>query len=261
MDGRGMASDPERGFDMLVQGCDGGVALACSVALRWLNEPRADDAQKISVLRARLETELACWAGQDDACLSAGLSFYSGRDGFPGDRARAVRSYEVGCTVGAALACNNLGDALAYGDGTPKDVSRAIRLFDRACRMGEPIGCANLGYMVEHGEGATKDIPRARQLYGNACMSGDVYGCLHAEMLQAQRSSDEDASLAQWRERCDRDRDPRRAATACAFVGILYEDGPNGAARDEAKSLDAMSKACRLGEAYGCEWLKFHVEE
>jgi TPR repeat protein len=259
-DGR-HASDSRLGLSLLTRACDGGFALGCSVALRALGEGRDEDPSALSALRARVEVELACSEGQDDACLSAGLSFYSGRDGFPRDRERAVRVYEIGCSLGAALACNNLADALAYGDGTAKDVERAAQLFDRACRLGEPIGCANLGYMVEHGLGEQEDAARARSLYSVACMSGDVYGCLHVEMLAARPSKGMGPSLRDWQKRCESSQDHNQAATACAFVGLLYEDGPDGGARDEVKSLEAMEKACKLGNAYGCEWTKFHVHD
>jgi TPR repeat protein len=68
--------------------------------------------------------------------------------------------------------------------------------------------------------------------------------------------SDPAGSLAHWQRGCDRDRN----AQSCAFLGLLYEDGPDGMARDEAKSDEAMAQACKLGERRACEWLKARVE-
>jgi TPR repeat protein len=258
LDGRGVARDVKRGVDMLVSACDGGVALACQVGARWLAE--ASNAQAVDLasdMRMRLEAEHACLGGLADACYQVGLLFYFGRDSFPRDRAMAARAYLRGCDFGDGRACNNLGDALMYGEGVGRDVARAAAAFAKACHIGEPLGCANWGFMVEHGHGAARDLQRARSLYHDACEAGDVYGCLHAEMLAAQDAGvprDPDRALAHWRRACDRGRD----AKACAFVGVIYEDGPDGLARDEAKSLQAMNRACELGDKRACEWIDRH---
>jgi len=255
LDGHGVARDPERGMAMLLHACDGGFATACVVGGRALAESDEADVKDLLKQRARFDLEQACWSGQADSCYRAGLFFYFGREEFPRDVRRATKLYERGCNLGDSRACNNLGDAFAYGDGVSRDVERAASLFERACRLGEALGCANLGYMAEHGEGVARDEARARSLYRDACTTGDVYGCIHSQMMAAQAEGaprDPDRALAHWREGCDR----RRDANACAFVGILYEDGPDGLSRDEAKSAEAMSQACELGNDRACDWIK-----
>jgi TPR repeat protein len=141
-----------------------------------------------------------------------------------------------------------------------RDVERAAAAFNKACRLGEALGCANLGYMAEHGEGLVRDVARARALYRDACLTGDVYGCLHADMLAAQDAGaprDPTRALAHWRRACEEGRNAR----ACAFVGVMYVDGPDGMARDEAKSQKAMARACDLGDKRACEWLAGHTDE
>jgi TPR repeat protein len=257
LDARGVPRDAERGMGMLERACDGGVPLACIVAVRWLNEPlHARDFPEAADLKARLASEHACLRGDAEECYGVGLLFYFGRSGFPRDKARAAAAYQRGCDLGDPHACNNLGDALAYGDGIERDVVRSATMFDKACRLGEPLGCANSGYMFEHGEGVVRDVVRARGLYRAACVSGDVYGCLHAEMLAAQEataSSDAQRAFAQWRRACS-----AGDARACAFVGVVYEDGPDGLARDTEKSLEAMDRACSLRNERACEWMKAH---
>jgi TPR repeat protein len=257
IDGRAVARDPGRGIEMLVRACDAGERLACVVAVHWLAEAaHARDVPDASDLRKRLEEEHACLTSEPEACYQVGLLFYFGADSYPRDRARAAQAYERGCDLGDARACNNLGDALAYGEGVERDVARSEAMFDKACRLGEALGCANSGYMFEHGEGVQRDRPRARALYREACSSGEVYGCLHAEMLSAQDAGtprDPERALAAWQSACS-----RRDAHACAFVGVVYEDGPDGLARDSAKSLDAMTRACSLGYERACEWVKTH---
>ena len=257
LDGRGVVRDVERGMSALVHACDGGVPLACIVGVRWLSQPRsARELPDASQLRARLGAEHACLDGEAGSCAEVGFLFYSGRNGFPRDRAQAAQSYERGCDLGAGLACNNLGDALAYADGIARDLPRSAAMFDRACHLGEAMGCANLGYMYEHGEGVLRDRERARELYHGACASGDVYGCLHAEMLVRQDAGaprDAQQALAYWKRAC-----AVASARACAFVGVIYEDGPDGLSRDADKSLEAMNRACSLGDEHACEWMKAH---
>jgi TPR repeat protein len=258
MDGRGVSRDVQRGTEMLLRACDGGTARACVVGARWLGDPlNAHDMEGAPLLRARFEVQHACLTGQLDACYQVGLLFYFGRDAFPRDRAMAAHAYARGCDLGDSRACNNLGDALAYGEGVGRDAQRAAATFTKACRLGEALGCANLGYMAEHGQGMPQDLGRARALYRDACATGDVYGCLHADMLKAQDAGaprDTQRALSHWLRACDRERNAR----ACAFVGVLYEDGPDGMARDEAQSQKAMSRACELGDKRACEWVQIH---
>jgi len=257
LDGRGVARDAARGIGMLVRACDAGVRLACVVAVRWLAEAaHARELPDASDVRKRLEEEHACLTSEPEACYQVGLLFYFGASSYPRDRARAAQAYARGCDLGEPRACNNLGDALAYGEGVERDVVRSAAAYDKACALGEALGCANSGYMSEHGEGVARDRRRARALYRDACAGGEVYGCLHADMLAAQDAGaprDTARALAAWSGACE-----RRDARACAFVGVIYEDGPDGFARDSARSLEAMKRGCGLGEERACEWVRMH---
>jgi TPR repeat protein len=261
LDGRGVTRDPRRGVDMLVRACDGGIAMACGVTASWLGEAShaTELGESAQDLLARVEGQRTCLLGQAEACFQIGLLFYGGRDSFPRDRAKSSRAFARGCDLGDSRACNNIGDALAYGDGVPRDVEGAASDFGKACHMGEALGCANLGYMTEHGEGVTRDRARARSLYREACSGGDVYGCLHVEMLSAEDAGAPRApaaALSHWRQRCE-----ARDAKACAFMGVMYEDGPTGLDdRDEGKSMEAMARACGLGEGRACEWVRSHPD-
>jgi TPR repeat protein len=260
LDGRGVPRDVQRGLDMLVRGCDGGVQTACVVGARWLGEGSHNtDVSGGQELLARFEGQRTCLSGQAEACFQIGVLFYYGREAFPRDRTSSSRAFSRGCDLGDSRACNNLGDAMAYGDGVARDVATAASSFLKACRLGEALGCANLGYMVEHGEGMPRDVVRARGLYREACAAGDIYGCLHRDLLAAEDAGaprDPDRALAHWRHACE----DGHVARACAFVGVMYEDGPDGVARDEEKSMQAMSRACDLGEIRACEWVKSHPD-
>ncbi len=118
LDGRGTPRDVQRGLAMLLRACDGGVAMACDVGVRWLGDAsHAAEVPDAQELMARLEAESACLGGHPEACFQSGVLFYYGREAFPRDRASSSRAFSRGCDLGDSRACNNLGDALAYGDG------------------------------------------------------------------------------------------------------------------------------------------------
>jgi TPR repeat protein len=240
---------------MLAQACDDGDVAACAVAIRWLGDPSHKTAEDDGDMRSRLENESSCWLGQPDPCFQVGRLFKMGGEGVSADLGRALAAFARGCDLGERISCNELGDALEYGDGVARDLERAATLFDRSCRLGAPIGCANLGYLAEHGAGVARDPARARALYLASCAAGETYGCRHAEMMSAQDagiSRDPSAALAYWQRGCDVRRDGR----ACAFLSLLYYDGPDGLARDLAKSARTLATSCRLGYRAACSWMR-----
>jgi uncharacterized protein len=257
IDGRGVGPDADRGVAMLLTACESGVALECMAGLRWLSEAGGDPSRKDApALRQRFDDQHGCLTGSADTCMQLGLAFYAGTAPFPRDLPRSAAAYQRGCDLGQGLACSNLGDAYEYGSGVPRDLSRAAAFYERACRTGNALGCSNLGHLLKHGEGVARDAQRARALFRDACTGGDVYGCLHAALMAAEDAGaprDSPRAVEHWQRACD-----RRDGRACAFVGLLFEDGPDGYARDEARSLRAMSRACDLGNREGCTWLRFH---
>jgi TPR repeat protein len=255
LDGRGVPHDEVRGLSMVVRACDDGDAVACVAGARWLADAdHARAAHAETELRDRLFAEHRCLMGESAECLRAALTFEGGEGGTKRDETRAAQQYNRGCDLGNSVACNALGVALDYGEGVDRDPERAALVFERACKLGDSLGCANLGYMLENGEGVARDRAHARALYRDACICGNIYACLHVEMIAAQDAGaprDRDRAFAFWRRACD-----ARDARACAFVGVMYEDGPDGKTRDEAKSQQAMKRACDLGNRRACEWMK-----
>jgi TPR repeat protein len=264
LEGRSGARDPSRdgardvggALAALERGCDGGSIASCEAGAAWLGDPvHARDVPDAEARRQRMDLQQACLSAQAEACYRGGALAYAS-----GDRARAVVANRRGCALGDARACNNLGDALQYGEGVERDLSAAAALFARACRLGEALGCANLGQVTERAASSAAERARAAALYRRACAVGEVYGCLHAEMLAAMgpgAGAPGPATLARWQRACDAGRDAR----ACAFAGVLYEDGPDGLARDVASSLRAMRRGCELGEPRACDWLEDHHPE
>lgn len=259
LEGQGLEHDVAQGLKLLDRACGADIVLACRVAVRWLAD--AEHARAVTdamELRSRFDQHLDCLTGAReqarDQCADEGLAYSHGRDHYPRDLARSVAAYERGCMLGQRVACNNLGDAYEYGDGVRRDLARAGQLYDRACRTGEPLGCANLGHLLENGEGVARDVARARALYRDACAAGSDYGCFHQQMSAVESPAtpaEAQRALEKWQRACD-----ARSARACAFVGILYEDGPDGYARDEERSMKAMARACELGEKLACKWMR-----
>jgi TPR repeat protein len=261
LDGHGVAQDPARGLAMLVRGCDGGLVLSCSVALRWLGDSAhkgvSDDTGD---LHTRLEDENGCWMGQADACLQVGRIYRAGGDGVAPDPAQSARLFAHGCDLGERVSCNMLAVALTYADGVPRDLERAVALYNRSCRLGAALGCANLGYMAEHGDGVARDGARAIALYRVACVAGESYACRHVEMMAAETAQvprDPKGEVAYWQRRCE----GQHEARACAFLSLIYLDGPDGFTRDDAKSAELLALACRLGHKRSCEWLRESQDE
>jgi TPR repeat protein len=256
LDGRGVARDVARGLQMLLRACDEGVAMACAAGARWTGEAlNASDTPDAPELFARMEAQRTCLLGQGDACFQVGLLFYFGRESYPRDRARAAAAFARGCDAGDARACGALGRSLAFGDGVARATDRAAVTLAKACKYGDGLGCSTLGLLAERGDGVARDPSRARVLYRAGCSAGDVYGCLHADMLAASGAS-RARRYAAWTAAC-----ARGEGRACAFVGMLIEDGSEGLARDEAKSLEWAQRACDLGETRACDWVKSRPED
>ena len=192
--------------------------------------------------------------GQADACFQVGVLFYYGRESFPRDRTRASTSFARGCDLGDARACNNVGDALAYGDGVGRDVESAAAAFLKACRLGEALGCANLGYMAEYGEGVARDVARARTLYRQACRAGDAWGCLHVDLLAAEDAGaprEPTSALAHWRSACEQGPERARVRVRRRHVrGRSERSGPRRGqepAGDGARLRSRRESRLRLG--------------
>jgi hypothetical protein len=251
----GVERDASHGVEMLVSACYSGIVLDCAAAKQWLDAiHHAADVPHGEDLGARLDLQRACLSGVAQPCYDLGGLFDRGSGGLPADGPHAAEAFARGCNLGLAEACDSLGDVLWYGRGVAQDRSRSAASFERACHLGLSNGCANLGFAVDFTARSGRDRARARALYRDACTAGSVYACLHVAMLDVQTTSglrDPKEAFARWSAACD-----RGDARACAFVGVMWEDGPDGQARDEAKSQSAMNRACELHEDRACTWLR-----
>jgi len=274
LEGRGVARDVGRGTDLLERACDDGALRACDAILR---RRYAERSAKIGPwTQTRQQMQATCLRGEGNSCFYVGLYFERGTNGFPHDPRRGAAWYQRGCDLGERVSCNNLANDHYYGDGVAQDFAAAARLYERACREGEPVGCANVGFISEYGDGVPLDMKRAAEMYAIGCSGQSAYACLHAEMIEEYRKGvphDPVKAVEKWRRACDA-RDAKacayldalsvlvhhaevRARLRVAYLGVMYEDG-KGVARDEARALALMKKACGQAVKLGCAWMREH---
>lgn len=137
-------------------------AKARELMARTCQLPASDDETK---RRAR---ELV---GPDMACVIAGESYLSDKDGLPRDEQKASALWEHGCTTRADEgACSALLDGLRSGKGLKKDPKRALAVAEDACESSPALEpCLKLTRMLERGAGVPKDAARARRMRAKAC--------------------------------------------------------------------------------------------
>lgn len=97
-----------------------------------------------------------------------------------------------------------------------KDIKGAIALFEKACDQGARDACRMAGYEFEQ-PGPRKNLKKARELDAKACGAND--------------------------------------ALACNNLGTIYAKG-TGVPVDWSEAATLFTKACDLGEQFGCDNLK-----
>ncbi len=174
------AADAARGFALLEQACDGGLAMGC-LSLGYALENGADaDANRPRIIALYRG---ACNAGDLMACNNLGYIQETG-NGMDIDLSAALENYQCACDGGEMLGCENLGEAYRLGTGVEADPARAEAFFQAACDRDEVYACFALGTMLADGEGLSVDVPRAVALLAQACDLGDTEACERAESLR-----------------------------------------------------------------------------
>ncbi|MGP1580331.1 MAG: tetratricopeptide repeat protein [Wolinella sp.] len=77
-------------------------------------------------------SNLACDAGDADACRTIGLTYYSGV-GVPQDLAKGAEYFQKACVAGSWMACSNFAQH-HYNHG---DKGKATSYFKKACELGK----------------------------------------------------------------------------------------------------------------------------
>lgn len=184
------APDPAAARALLRTNCDQGSALTCNRLASWLTMPGTSEAEQAEGLAL---FDRQCRAGQPGDCRDAAR--YWGRA--EGDTAASVRTYQdLACQAGDDQACTSLGAALMRGEwagltyGDPRTL--ALGYLDRACSLasfrcedagvirteqevvaacagGERAACDRLVAAYGRAGGPLEDLPQAAALLGWMC--------------------------------------------------------------------------------------------
>jgi uncharacterized protein len=182
--------------------------------------------------------DVACTAGNNDACLTLGqLRLKSDDDAV---KANAVTPLKKACDGGLGRACSEVGGPSLFAIRTKeigalklmKDKAKQleikeeqVRLITKGCDLNDGLGCATLAGWYAEGYGVSKDSSKAAEL------SKKAVGLFENE--------------------CDGGN-----AESCTGLGYLYIGGRNGVPNDKAKALKLFKKACDAKEELACTGLK-----
>jgi uncharacterized protein len=128
---------------------------------------------------------------------------------------KRIDGYKLDCQTGDLKACVSLGTVYRYGYADIKsDYPRAVKLYEMACKGGLSTGCYRLGQMWRDGKGVSKDMRKAISFYKKACDMSDKY--------------------------------------ACESIGLIYEYGSGGVAKNFFLANTYFVKSCNAGNSYSC---------
>ena len=276
LDGR---SDPAVAWAALEELCADGLTAACrSVGKGYAGYMPVFGAEiDESPETALTYLDPACGAGDGEACTAAGYAlsrFANNMDEAAKARAlaRARASFERGCALDDAVACDRLAWDFLYPDEGRPDRTAAYPLAIKACALGGDCGAMHRLRLyaerdrlrAEHGPVASALLERyedfqpwmragarrARLL----CREGDLAGCVALGDIYdnsdtdgaslAYDSIDRDWANALYLHACE-----AGDGTGCARYGeqFRYNDW-----HDERVALDYSARACELGAPWGC---------
>jgi TPR repeat protein len=285
--GRGVARDPARSWQMFVWACERNEFAACTWAGFQLQNGHGVSRDPAGASRY---FERACTgngsAADAEGCAYLGDQLRRGA-GVPSDPARAFRLNTRACEARVNWGCVQLGHQFLAGTGTPTDSAAAFRHFDQACRANDPAGCRELAWSYRHGRGAARDDERATALfkqncdlrsdasscvtigyayqqglgvdsnavtavryYAKACEAGEGAGCGNLAWMYANAAGtarDSTRAIAGYERGCQLE-DSR----SCTDLGWILERGASGIARNLERAAQLYERGCSLGNNVGC---------
>jgi TPR repeat protein len=228
-------ADPQKGFGMLTQACDGGELDSCSLVLtskmtgygttKALPEALAGLktlCQDKKVIQACVSYGQALIADANekiaadpsaqvqsefddakklykDACDKNGDGCAPLADAFlKADATAQTAAYKKGCDKGQLEACSDLARAYQDGIGVDKDVKKAFELVERGCNRGHATSCGRLGvFYLEGTPDVKQDAKKGAGLLKESCDDGDSLACSnYGVCLLTGTGVDKDASSA-----------------------------------------------------------------
>jgi len=177
-EGTGVAKDRAGALALYEKACAAGNSIACTTAA---DRYYAGDGATYSVKQAITYWEKACELWDSKSCSRA-AEWHLWGDTYAGlapDPARAAQMFELGCSRGAADACQRAGDLkLAGTDGTGvPNPAKAAELYMSACNYYYGTACTLLGDLYADGRVTGKpDLASAAIYYEQSCYQYSTYG-------------------------------------------------------------------------------------
>jgi uncharacterized protein len=182
----------------------------------------------------------ACTLGSALACNDLGLAEEGGGDARPW--------FERACELKLTRGCTNL--ALVLEDDASAG-ARVDELLSRSCDEDDAVACDKLGDAAYSGVGQAKNDSRAARAYDKACQLGRISGCVASGWLLV--SGDGVAkNMLRARElfdfACQHD-----DAHGCAGVGASLVQSPTNQ-QELLRGVELSRKACSADIGIGCYW-------
>lgn len=220
--------------------CDAGVAEGCA-SLGIELTPDEEDPDVVAKAKTSLGfLKKACEAGSGRGCDYAGDMLLD-KDYKIIDIAGAVRAYDRGCNLGAAMPCWSLAQIYFKGELVPKNAKEGISLLTKACMGGGADECEELGKRIEKGAGeVAADTNAALRWSRRACDLDAGYCSMVADRVL--RTGGADPAYAVLTRGCDANDED-----ACASLADMVENG-TGTKADPVKAATLRQKACKDGD-------------
>jgi len=179
---------------------------------------------------------------EDNAKVSMGDLYASGRGGLPKDEAKAIEWYRKAADAGNASGQAKLGIRYRDGIGITKDEAQARALFEKAAAQGDSFGERLLAYMYLNGEGGlAKDTAQAIAWFRKAADQDDTFAQTALASLYEYGSGvpQDEAQAVSWYLRAA-EHGNRGALNSVAWLYVTSTD-PN--VRNPQKALEFALKA------------------
>lgn len=193
-----------------------GQAGGCPLGLIWsggaCREPNAELPQRCRKDDAA-DCQAQCDRGDPGSCSDLGFMHIDGRH-VPLDRQKAYGLFHRACQGGDPWGCSNLGGVLIVQDTLSNhDRDVAFTALSQACDQ-EPTLCTNLAVAMRDGKHISVSATKATELFSRACWGG--------------------------------------GASACHDLGLAYNKGIGGVARDVPRAHELEVLSCQRGFQRGC---------
>ncbi|MDQ3341778.1 MAG: sel1 repeat family protein [Myxococcota bacterium] len=177
--------DPKLALETYTRACTLRSWIACyqTGVLHQVGVGTAKDEAKSAPFHRR-----ACDEGKHtSACYELGRFYYRGT-GVAQNPREAAHLFTLGCNVGHAWSCQDLGYLYESGSGVDaKDDARAVALYEKACKLSDPA-CINLA--IRYGRGPKRDLAKALPLYERACNGGEHKACVNLGLLLREQGDE-----------------------------------------------------------------------